>query len=108
MARSGRRRFGQRQRSLTLGIILVLACATACVPPVPTGPTRGAPGVGDPYLPLSGNGGYDVAHYGLTIRYDPARHFINGVAAIDARTTQRLSQFDLDLVGLTVRKVAVQ
>ena len=25
-------------------------------------PTPGAPGIGDPYYPLDGNGGYDVAH----------------------------------------------
>jgi hypothetical protein len=23
----------------------------------------GAPGIGDPYFPLAGNGGYDVRHY---------------------------------------------
>jgi hypothetical protein len=32
----------------------------------------GAPGVGDPYFPLYGNGGYQVNHYDLSVRYDPA------------------------------------
>ena len=32
----------------------------------------GAPGVGDDYYPLYGNGGYDVAHYLLKISYNPA------------------------------------
>jgi hypothetical protein len=32
----------------------------------------GAPGVGDDYHPLYGNGGYDVAHYPLKISYNPA------------------------------------
>lgn len=32
----------------------------------------GAPGVGDAYFPLAGNGGYDVAHYALELAYDPA------------------------------------
>ena len=27
----------------------------------------GAPGIGDPYYPLDGNGGYDVAHYDLDV-----------------------------------------
>ena len=34
--------------------------------------TPGDPGIGDPYFPLDGNGGYDVDHYDLAIRYDPA------------------------------------
>jgi hypothetical protein len=33
---------------------------------------NGAPGVGDPYYPLYGNGGYDVQHYLLKVRYNPA------------------------------------
>ncbi|HYJ67630.1 MAG TPA: hypothetical protein VEX15_08185 [Nocardioidaceae bacterium] len=32
---------------------------------------QGAPGIGDPYLPLEGNGGYDVRHYDLSFSYDP-------------------------------------
>jgi hypothetical protein len=32
----------------------------------------GAPGVGDDYFPLYGNGGYDVRHYLLRVPYDPA------------------------------------
>ena len=32
----------------------------------------GAPGVGDDYFPLYGNGGYDVRHYLLKVSYDPA------------------------------------
>ena len=63
----------------------------------------GAPGVGDPYFPLDGNGGYDVSHYDLDLRYNPATD--------QARRTQRstpapqnLSRFDLDFVGLTVRR----
>ena len=69
--------------------------------------TPGAPGIGDPYYPLAGNGGYDALHYGLDVRYDPATDVLTGVAAITARATQDLSRFDLDLVGLTVRSVAV-
>ena len=31
----------------------------------------GASGIGDPYFPHAGNGGYDVRHYGLDIAYTP-------------------------------------
>ena len=69
--------------------------------------TFGAPGVGDPYFPLAGNGGYHVAHYDLTLRYDPGSRHLNGKAVITARATQRLSRFDLDLNGLKVTGLTV-
>jgi hypothetical protein len=69
--------------------------------------TAGARGGDDPYFPLDGNGGYDVAHYGLDVRYDPATRRLAGVATITARALQNLSRFDLDFVGLTVRSIDV-
>ena len=71
------------------------------------GPTAGALGVGDAYYPRYGNGGYDVQHYDLAIRYGPANNHLRGVATIDANSTQTLSCFSLDLVGLTVRSITV-
>ena len=73
------------------------------------GPTfsPGAPGVGDPYYPLDGNGGYDVRHYDLDLRYDPATDVLAGTATIIARATQDLSAFDLDFVGMHVRGITV-
>jgi Peptidase family M1 domain/Peptidase M1 N-terminal domain/Immune inhibitor A-like, MAM domain len=67
----------------------------------------GAAGIGDPYFPLDGNGGYDTRHYLLDLRYDPATDLLRGVATIRARATQDLSSFNLDLVGLNVRAIAV-
>jgi aminopeptidase N len=67
----------------------------------------GAPGVGDDYFPLHGNGGYDVKHYLLKVSYDPATDRLTGVATISARATQNLSRFNLDFVGLTVRSIRV-
>src|SRR4029453_14604741 len=43
----------------------------------------GEPGIGDPYFPHDGNGGYDVAHYDLDVQYDPATDVLTGAAAID-------------------------
>ncbi|MUN39927.1 M1 family metallopeptidase [Actinomadura litoris] len=59
----------------------------------------GAPGAGDPYFPDMGNGGYDVSHYDVALRYDPATKGINAVTRITARATQNLSRFDLDFLG---------
>ena len=67
----------------------------------------GAPGAGDPYFPLDGNGGYDVGHYDLDLRYDPDTDLLRGVATIRARATMKLSRFDLDFVDLTIRSVRV-
>lgn len=74
----------------------------------------GADGAGDPYFPLAGNGGYDVAHYDLALRYqppaaDPAplEGTLSGVATIDLTATQDLDRFDLDLRGLDVASVEV-
>ncbi len=69
--------------------------------------TVGSAGVGDPFFPLAGNGGYDVGHYDLTLGYDPGRRHLDGRAVIDARATQRLSRFNLDLNGLTVKSITV-
>jgi hypothetical protein len=70
--------------------------------------TQGAPGLGDPYFPLAGNGGYDVAHYGLDLSYEPATDVLAGTVTIRAWATQNLSSFNLDLEGLTVRSVKVE
>ncbi len=67
----------------------------------------GAPGAGDPYFPLDGNGGYDVRHYDLAFKFDPATGAIDSVATITAVATQNLSSFDLDLYGLDVRSITV-
>jgi aminopeptidase N len=69
--------------------------------------TPGTSGIGDYYYPLDGNGGYDVTHYDLDVRYDPATDVLTGVARIDAAATQDLSSFNLDFDGMTVRSIAV-
>jgi aminopeptidase N len=69
--------------------------------------TAGADGIGDPYFPRYGNGGYDARHYALRIKYDPTTDQLTGSATIDATATADLSRFNLDLAGLTVREVTV-
>ncbi len=94
--------------------VTTVLCALLCAALLPgavsaAGPTYspGAPGAGDPYYPLDGNGGYDVRHYDLELRYDPDTDVLGGTATISARATQNLSAFDLDLVGMNVRSVKV-
>lgn len=86
-------------------LALAVAPSATAVPAPAFAP--GAPGVGDPYFPLEGNGGYQVGHYDLALAYDPATHNLDGTARITATTTQNLSRFDLDLSGMNVRAVRV-
>ena len=69
--------------------------------------TPGSPGLGDPFFPLAGNGGYDVAHYGLSLSYEPSSNQLTGTAVITATATQDLSRFDLDLRGFSISRLEV-
>ncbi|WP_079194393.1 M1 family metallopeptidase [Streptomyces sp. CB02923] len=68
--------------------------------------TPGAPGAGDSYYPESGNGGYDVSHYDLRLKYQPKTDLLEGTATLLAKTTQDLSRFNLDF-GLKVSEIRV-
>ncbi|MGH3495930.1 MAG: M1 family metallopeptidase [Nocardioidaceae bacterium] len=75
-----------------------------------TGPDRlihGSPGAGDSLFPHAGNGGYDVRHYGLTLRYSPTDGVLHGIDRIRLRTHQPLDTFNLDLSRLHVDSVRV-
>ncbi|MFC9972160.1 M1 family metallopeptidase [Spirillospora sp. NPDC127200] len=80
-----------------------VAEAAQAAPPV-AGP--GSSGVGDPYYPEQGNGGYDVSHYALKLKYRPATDRLDGTATVTARATQALTRFNLDF-GLKVTGVTV-
>jgi aminopeptidase N len=67
----------------------------------------GASGVGDPYFPLEGNGGYDAQEYLLDVSYDPATDRLDGRVVVVAKATQNLSRFDLDLQKMDVAGVEV-
>lgn len=66
----------------------------------------GAPGIGDPYYPTYGNGGYDVSHYDLNLDYRPATDRLSGTTTVTATATQGLTSFDLDF-ALDVSAVRV-
>jgi aminopeptidase N len=95
----------------TAGVVVVLVAVLAAPSPAgtaaPTAPVAGAAGVGDPYYPTDGNGGYDVRHYRLDLRYDPASDRLDGRARIEARATQHLARFNLDLSGLEVERITI-
>ena len=68
-------------------VVAVLACAVLWPASALAGDGHGpvrqfgarvAAGIGDPYFPLDGNGGYDVQHYDLDLAYDPATRRAHG------------------------------
>jgi aminopeptidase N len=69
--------------------------------------TPGSAGLGDPFFPNAGNGGYDVSHYGLTLDYTPSSNRLAGTAVITATATQNLSRFNLDLRGFSISALTV-
>ena len=85
------------------------AAAPASEAARPGGPAGsvGAPGVGDPFFPLAGNGGIDVQDYNLRLAYDPATDRLEGTATLRVIATQNLSRFDLDLREFTLGTVTV-
>ncbi|MGW7048340.1 M1 family metallopeptidase [Streptomyces avermitilis] len=70
-------------------------------------PSPGAPGIGDPLLPLDGNGGYTVRHYTLAFDWRTPRTPFEAGTTISATATQALSRFDLDFAGNTLHTVTV-
>ena len=87
--------------------------STTLAPPAtstsaPPTAVAGARGIGDPYFPDLGNGGYDVDRYDVELRADPAVNASIAVrVTITARAATALSSFHLDLAGMTVQSVRV-
>jgi hypothetical protein len=120
-----------------LFILILSGCSAATLPPVATslpgssstataGPTAttfptalrptatalsqaqpGADGIGDPFYPQQGNGGYDVTHYSLDLVVDIAQNIISGTTTISAQATHPLSAFNLDFGGPAISQVRV-
>jgi aminopeptidase N len=72
-------------------------------------PSPGAAGIGDRLFPTLGNGGYDVQHYDLDLRYATSApsQGVDGTVTLLATATQSLSRFDLDFAGDSVGSVSV-
>jgi aminopeptidase N len=61
----------------------------------------------EPFFPRSGNRGYNVIHYDVTLGYQPRSGQLNARDVVEARATQGLRRFSLDLDGLKVTSVGV-
>jgi aminopeptidase N len=94
----------RRARSLAL-----LISATIAIAPASAGaePTPGAIGLGDPFFPKAGNGGYDVGDYRIALRYRPGTDRVKAQTRIAATATQDLSRFNLDYRGPRILSLSV-
>ncbi|WP_199520326.1 M1 family metallopeptidase [Kitasatospora sp. MBT63] len=94
--------------ALFTGVPAATASAAFAAPGPDTGsPTAGGAGSGDPYFPLAGNQGYDVAHYDLDLDFTPATHHLTAEATIRATAQRYLRSFDLDYSGPEITGVEV-
>src|SRR5690349_16837715 len=111
MGQVRRSRFGRRLAALpALGLLVTSLWLTGPLPSVaaaPAKPEPGSPTSGDSLFPDIGNGGYDVAHYGIKLTYSRAGGTITATTTIKARAARPLTWYTLDLEGLTVRSVRV-
>jgi aminopeptidase N len=89
---------------LAVAAVLLVAAGPAAAQFSP-----GSPGLGDPFFPLAGNGGYDVRHYSLDLDYQRERvpNELDATTVITARATQGLSRFNLDLRGFDISRLTV-
>jgi aminopeptidase N len=97
-----RKVYGRTAVAMAVAVALAGAAPAQAAPPA-----AGTPGLGDPYFPLAGNGGYDVRHYSLNLDYVRAGNHLDATAVILATATQDLSRFDLDLRGFTITGLTV-
>ncbi|WP_109507388.1 M1 family metallopeptidase [Nocardioides speluncae] len=88
---------GRRMAAAAAAVVLAGSIASGAVGQAPA-PRPGAAGIGDPYFPKDGNGGYDVGHYDVrdTIRMSDQR--LTGTTKVTARAKHGLTRFNLDLV----------
>jgi aminopeptidase N len=93
-------------RAAVCALVALAALALAA----PAGAARyvkGADGVGDPFFPLAGNGGYDVRSYFLDLDYERAGNTLDGRVKIRARAEQNLRSFNLDFRNYEVARLRV-
>ncbi len=69
--------------------------------------TPGLDGIGDPYFPNLGNGGYDVQHYAIDLSWDDTTNQIAGTVILEANPTEDLTAFNLDFRGFEIDSITL-
>lgn len=87
-----------RLRAAALGCVAAVLIGLFAPVMGTTQPVTGARGIGDSYFPLDGNGGIDVTHYDVRVRYGFSSRRLVGRAVITMVPTVDLARFNLDLL----------
>lgn len=103
---SGRSRIGRRTGIAAAALVIAASSAASAEAAV-----NGSAGLGDPFFPRAGNGGYEVSHYAISIGYRRsgairASTTIRAVADTGA-PLQSLGRFDLDFRGPRITRLRV-
>ncbi|MFJ2608225.1 M1 family metallopeptidase [Streptomyces sp. NPDC087425] len=85
---------------------LTLGAPTASAAPRPAG-VPGPETLGDPVFPNLGNDGYRVSAYHLDLAYDASTRLVDATVTLHLTTTEALTRFSLDALGLDIRTVRV-
>ncbi|MEU6063988.1 M1 family metallopeptidase [Streptomyces sp. NPDC047082] len=96
--------------AVLIGTATALTVGTTAHARPGTGDDQGTPGsetLGDPVFPALGNDGYRVHSYHLDLAYDATTKLVDATATLKIRTTQALTRFSLDALGLDIRSVRV-
>jgi aminopeptidase N len=67
----------------------------------------GSAGVGDPFFPTAGNGGYNVARYHAALAYAPATGILTARMRMSATARHVLRRFNLDFRGPRISELTV-
>jgi aminopeptidase N len=92
-----------RASRLLLALVAAFALAGGAVASAASTPRPAS----EPFFPRSGNRGYDVKHYDITLGYQPRSGMLTVRDVVEARATSGLTKFSLDLDGLKVTSVSV-
>ena len=82
-------------------LLLVAGCTDGAAPTTPEATRTAEPsvtGIGDPYFPLDGGVGIDVAQYRIRDAYDFDSGELSGTTTLTITATGRLTAFSLDFL----------
>ena len=92
-----------RASRLVLGLFVMAALVSSAIAAAAGAPEQPT----EPFFPRSGNRGYDVKHYDVSLGYQPRSGELTARDVIEARATGGLSRFSLDLDGLKVTSASI-
>jgi aminopeptidase N len=92
-----------RPATWVLALVAALTLALTAIVSADAAPDQPS----EPFFPRSGNRGYDVKHYDVTLGYQPRSGVLTARDVVEAGATSGLKKFSLDLDGLKVTSVSV-